>query len=108
MSDMDVWRYLILNKISAPPYLCKVFLTEEFSLLGRLETVPCSHVGHIYRKTSPYANPNEGHLLKKNLVRLALVWLDDYAKYYFDRIGIVNPKSNHVSNNIALTMYIAL
>ncbi len=26
-------------------------------------------------------------MLKKNSIRLAKVWMDDYAKYYFQRIG---------------------
>jgi polypeptide N-acetylgalactosaminyltransferase len=53
---------------------------------GTIETVPCSHVGHIFRKKSPYAMTGIGDTLKKNLVRLAMVWLDDYKQYYFDRI----------------------
>ncbi|KAL9922547.1 polypeptide N-acetylgalactosaminyltransferase 9 isoform 2-T4 [Glossina fuscipes fuscipes] len=54
---------------------------------GTLEIVPCSHVGHIFRKRSPYKWRSGVNVLKKNSVRLAEVWLDDYAKYYYERIG---------------------
>ncbi len=54
---------------------------------GRLEIVPCSHVGHIFRKRSPYKWRTGVNVLRKNSVRLAEVWLDEYKKYYFDRIG---------------------
>ncbi|XP_037951358.1 putative polypeptide N-acetylgalactosaminyltransferase 9 isoform X1 [Teleopsis dalmanni] len=54
---------------------------------GTLEIVPCSHVGHIFRKRSPYKWRSGVNVLKKNSVRLAEVWLDDYAKYYYQRIG---------------------
>ncbi|XP_028967856.1 putative polypeptide N-acetylgalactosaminyltransferase 9 [Galendromus occidentalis] len=54
---------------------------------GRLEIVPCSHVGHVFRKRSPYKWLKGVNVLKKNSVRLAKVWMDEYAQYYFDRIG---------------------
>ncbi|XP_021925068.1 putative polypeptide N-acetylgalactosaminyltransferase 9 isoform X1 [Zootermopsis nevadensis] len=54
---------------------------------GTLEIVPCSHVGHIFRKRSPYKWRSGVNVLKRNSVRLAEVWLDDYAKYYYQRIG---------------------
>ncbi|XP_055923316.1 putative polypeptide N-acetylgalactosaminyltransferase 9 isoform X2 [Eupeodes corollae] len=54
---------------------------------GTLEIIPCSHVGHIFRKRSPYKWRSGVNVLKKNSVRLAEVWLDDYAKYYYQRIG---------------------
>ncbi|XP_045772393.1 putative polypeptide N-acetylgalactosaminyltransferase 9 isoform X3 [Maniola jurtina] len=54
---------------------------------GTLEIVPCSHVGHIFRKRSPYKWRTGVNVLKKNSVRLAEVWLDDYAKYYYQRVG---------------------
>ncbi|XKL65546.1 hypothetical protein PGB90_008966 [Kerria lacca] len=54
---------------------------------GTLEIVPCSHVGHIFRKRSPYKWRSGVNVLKKNSIRLAKVWMDDYAKYYFQRIG---------------------
>lgn len=54
---------------------------------GTLEIIPCSHVGHIFRKRSPYKWRSGVNVLKRNSIRLAEVWLDDYAKYYYQRIG---------------------
>ncbi|VDN60240.1 unnamed protein product [Dracunculus medinensis] len=54
---------------------------------GTLEIVPCSHVGHIFRKRSPYKWRTGVNVLKRNSVRLAEVWLDDYKKYYYERIN---------------------
>ena len=54
---------------------------------GTLEIVPCSHVGHIFRKRSPYKWRTGVNVLKRNSIRLAEVWLDDHKKYYYDRIG---------------------
>lgn len=54
---------------------------------GTLEIIPCSHVGHIFRKRSPYKWRSGVNVLKRNSVRLAAVWLDDYSKYYYQRIG---------------------
>ncbi|KAL3096177.1 hypothetical protein niasHT_029213 [Heterodera trifolii] len=54
---------------------------------GRLEIVPCSHVGHIFRKRSPYKWRTGINVLKRNYIRLAEVWLDDYRKYYYERIN---------------------
>ncbi|XP_016988752.1 putative polypeptide N-acetylgalactosaminyltransferase 9 isoform X2 [Drosophila rhopaloa] len=54
---------------------------------GTLEIVPCSHVGHIFRKRSPYKWRSGVNVLKKNSVRLAEVWMDDYSQYYYHRIG---------------------
>ena len=54
---------------------------------GTLEIVPCSHVGHIFRKRSPYKWRSGVNVLRRNSVRLAEVWMDDYAKYYYQRIG---------------------
>ena len=57
---------------------------------GTLETIPCSHVGHIFRKRSPYKWGSDGaNPLKRNLVRLAEVWLDDFKDYYYQRINYI-------------------
>jgi len=56
---------------------------------GTLEIVPCSHVGHIFRKRSPYkwTSKHGSNVLRRNSIRLAEVWMDDYKQYYYDRIG---------------------
>ena len=54
---------------------------------GTLEIVPCSHVGHIFRKWSPYKWRTGVNVLKKNTARLVEVWLDDYKDYYYKRNG---------------------
>jgi len=54
---------------------------------GTLEIIPCSHVGHIFRKRSPYKWRTGVNVLKRNNIRLAEVWLDDYSEYYYQRIG---------------------
>ena len=56
---------------------------------GVLEIVPCSHVGHIFRKRSPYKWRTGVNVLKKNSIRLAEVWLDDYKTYYYEVIKII-------------------
>lgn len=54
---------------------------------GTLEIVPCSHVGHIFRSRSPYKWRTGVNVLKRNSIRLAEVWMDEYKKYYYQRIG---------------------
>lgn len=83
---------------------------------GTLEILPCSHVGHIFRSRSPYKWRTGVNVLKRNSIRIAEVciffffllfkkdknlynkndtilfitqkaWMDDYKKYYYQRIG---------------------
>jgi len=55
---------------------------------GRLQWVPCSRVGHIYRPFMPYsfgsmANQRKGPLVLTNYKRVVEVWFDDVYKEYF-------------------------
>lgn len=45
---------------------------------GRLEIIPCSHVGHIFRKRRPYGSPDGKDTMLKNSLRVAHVWMDEY------------------------------
>ena len=78
---------------------------------GSLEIHPCSHVGHIFRTTSPHKwdVPNGGlHPVKRNAMRVAEVWLDEYRLFYYERsnypiVGInqsvARPSSRQVSHH---------
>lgn len=51
---------------------------------GGVEIAPCSHVGHVFRGTSPYGFPKGvGETLYGNLARAASVWMDEWAEFYF-------------------------
>ncbi|KAF6776718.1 polypeptide N-acetylgalactosaminyltransferase 4 [Paragonimus kellicotti] len=55
---------------------------------GQLETVLCSHVGHVFRSRSPYKWESKfASPLRRNSIRLAEVWLDDYKRFYYAQIG---------------------
>ena len=70
---MDVWRSVIID------ILLGLIIVISFSNdQGTLVTVPCSHVGHIFRKRSPYKWLPGVNVVKKNAVRVAEVWLDEY------------------------------
>ncbi|CAI4231396.1 unnamed protein product [Auanema sp. JU1783] len=69
---------------------------------GTLEIVPCSHVGHVFRKRSPYKWRTGVNVLKKNSVRLAEVWLDEYKQYYYERINNAIGDFGDVSDRKAL------
>uniref|UniRef100_A0AC35TYG2 Polypeptide N-acetylgalactosaminyltransferase n=1 Tax=Rhabditophanes sp. KR3021 TaxID=114890 RepID=A0AC35TYG2_9BILA len=53
---------------------------------GSMVDAPCSRVGHIYRcKYVPFPNPGIGDFVSKNYKRVAVVWMDDYAKNLYQR-----------------------
>ncbi|KAL8613350.1 hypothetical protein ACOMHN_052589 [Nucella lapillus] len=51
---------------------------------GRLEIIPCSRVGHVFRSFRPYASPTGEDTTTRNAARVAEVWLDDYKKHFYD------------------------
>ncbi|XP_060809440.1 polypeptide N-acetylgalactosaminyltransferase 35A [Amyelois transitella] len=59
---------------------------------GTLELIPCSRVGHVFRKRRPYGLGAQDHMLR-NSMRMARVWMDDYVKKVIEQ----NPSAAHVS-----------
>ncbi|OQR75654.1 polypeptide N-acetylgalactosaminyltransferase 5-like [Tropilaelaps mercedesae] len=60
---------------------------------GTLEIVTCSHVGHVFRKSTPYSFPGgTGKIVNHNNARLADVWLDEWKDFYFS----INPVAKKV------------
>uniref|UniRef100_UPI00358E655F polypeptide N-acetylgalactosaminyltransferase 10-like n=1 Tax=Myxine glutinosa TaxID=7769 RepID=UPI00358E655F len=53
---------------------------------GRIEEVPCSRVGHVFKKFLPYTiQPisGSGSVILQNLKRVAETWMDDYAEVVY-------------------------
>lgn len=48
---------------------------------GQLLIIPCSRVGHIFRKRRPYGSPGGQDTMAHNSLRLAHVWMDEYKVY---------------------------
>ena len=50
---------------------------------GKIETIPCSRVGHIFRDFHPYSFPGNKDTHGINTARLAQVWMDDYSRLFY-------------------------
>lgn len=51
---------------------------------GRIEILPCSRVGHVFRPVIPYGFPGGARqTLHQNAMRVAEVWMDQYKKFYY-------------------------
>uniref|UniRef100_A0A672RVN1 Polypeptide N-acetylgalactosaminyltransferase n=1 Tax=Sinocyclocheilus grahami TaxID=75366 RepID=A0A672RVN1_SINGR len=71
---------------------------------GSLEIVTCSHVGHVFRKATPYSFPGgTGQVINKNNRRLAEVWMDEFKDFfYIISPGVVRVDYADVSSRKAL------
>ena len=71
---------------------------------GTLEIVPCSRVGHIFRKRQPYTFPGGvDRILVKNNMRLAEVWMDEQKHiYYQKRPDVVKRDYGDISERVQL------
>lgn len=89
--DFDIWGAENLE-ISFKTWMCG----------GTLEIIPCSHVGHVFRKVSPYKWRPGVDVLRRNTIRLAEVWMDEYAKYYYVRTGLDKGDFGDISERVKL------
>jgi len=70
---------------------------------GTLVDAPCSRVGHIYRKYTPFSGAGKGDYLGRNYKRVAEVWMDEYKEYlYKNRPHYKNMDPGDISEQKAL------
>ncbi|CAB3225240.1 unnamed protein product [Arctia plantaginis] len=60
---------------------------------GTLEMIPCSRVGHVFRKRRPYALGEKEDYMMYNSMRMARVWMDEYI----DKVIEKNPSAAYLS-----------
>ncbi|KAL3832393.1 hypothetical protein ACJMK2_024040 [Sinanodonta woodiana] len=89
---MDVWGGENLE-ISFRTWMCG----------GKLEFIPCSRVGHIFRSSHPYTFPGKKDTHGINSMRLAEVWMDEYKRlFYMHRQDLLEKDYGDVSERKAL------
>uniref|UniRef100_A0A3Q3JVF8 Polypeptide N-acetylgalactosaminyltransferase n=1 Tax=Monopterus albus TaxID=43700 RepID=A0A3Q3JVF8_MONAL len=91
-AGMDIWGGENLE-ISFRIWMCG----------GQLLIIPCSRVGHIFRKRRPYGSPGGQDTMAHNSLRLAHVWMDEYKEQYlFLRPELRERSYGDISERVAL------
>ncbi|XP_076748570.1 polypeptide N-acetylgalactosaminyltransferase 35A [Xylocopa sonorina] len=74
-AGMDIWGGENLE-ISFRIWMCG----------GSIELIPCSRVGHVFRRRRPYGAYDQQDTMLKNSLRAAHVWLDEYKDYFLKNV----------------------
>ncbi|KAI6234965.1 Polypeptide N-acetylgalactosaminyltransferase [Aphelenchoides besseyi] len=85
---MEIWVNLIPKYFAYYNFRVEKIWSYRFVWMcgGSIETIPCSHVGHIYRSGHPYnmsGKNGKEDVHGYNSKRLAEVWMDDYKRLYY-------------------------
>lgn len=94
---MDVWggenievREKLLVVIGRLKYIPNFFKYFQISFRvwqcgGSIELLPCSRIGHVFRKRRPYGSLNGVDTMIRNSLRAAHVWMDEYIDYFLQQ-----------------------
>ena len=72
---------------------------------GRLEILPCSRVGHVFRKRRPYTSTDARGVdtQDRNALRVARVWLGDHIKHFYSTVrGVETLQPGDLTERLAL------
>ncbi|KYN22322.1 PREDICTED: polypeptide N-acetylgalactosaminyltransferase 35A-like [Trachymyrmex cornetzi] len=86
---MDIWGGENLE-ISFRVWMCG----------GSIELIPCSRVGHVFRKRRPYGSDDPQDTMLKNSLRVAHVWMDEYKDYFLKNAKTID--YGDISERLAL------
>ncbi|XP_012251847.2 polypeptide N-acetylgalactosaminyltransferase 35A isoform X2 [Athalia rosae] len=88
-AGMDIWGGENLE-ISFRIWMCG----------GSIEMIPCSRVGHVFRRRRPYGGDDQHDTMLKNSLRVAHVWMDKYKDYFLRDVKKID--YGDISERVAL------
>lgn len=54
---------------------------------GSIETIPCSHIGHLFHQQSSFHHSLSSDATLRNYAKIAHMWLDDFKDLHFQQTG---------------------